>query len=109
MLDSIRKKFVFIYLLNVSDIIFTLLLLQTGAFVEGNFFMRGVVQSNTLSFVMKLGVPALLLCIIYVRIKKATERQLAAGNLLINVCLVLYVAINISHIFWIILYSMYMA
>lgn len=109
MLISIRKKFIFIYLLNVSDILFTLQLLQTGAFVEGNFFMKGVVQSGFLSLVIKIGIPALLLYIISIRIKSATERQLVIGNRLINGCLALYAAINLSHVLWIILYNTYIA
>jgi hypothetical protein len=107
LLVSIRKKFIFIYLLNVSDIIFTLLLLQTGSFVEGNFFMRGVVQSGFLSLAIKMGIPAMLIYFISIRIKSATERQLVIGNRLINACLTLYAAINLSHVFWIILYNTY--
>jgi hypothetical protein len=109
LLSTIKKKFIFIYLLNVSDIICTLFLLQTGAFVEGNLFMRGIVSSNFLSYAVKLGIPAILLYIIYIRIKAATEKQLIIGNKLINACLILYAAINISHIFWIILYNTYVS
>jgi hypothetical protein len=104
-LGAIKIKFIIIYLLNVSDILFTLLLLQTGAFMEGNFFMRGLVKSEAFSLVVKLSIPMLLLYIIYKRIGAATEKQLAAGNTLINCCLAFYTLVNISHLVWIILYN----
>jgi hypothetical protein len=106
-LIAIKRKFIIIYLLNVSDIIVTLLLLQTGVFVEGNVFMRGIVESRTVSFIFKIGFPLLLLYIIYKRISTATEKQLAVGNTLINGCLIFYALINISHLVWIILYNTY--
>ena len=37
-IESMKKKFILLYLLNVTDIIFTLLLLQTGYFSEVNFY-----------------------------------------------------------------------
>ncbi len=105
MLGIIKRKFIIIYILNVSDILLTLVLLQTGAFIEGNFFMKDLVQSKAGSLIIKLGIPMLLLYIVYKRIKAATEKQLAIGNTLINCCLIFYSVINISHLLWIILYN----
>jgi len=36
--------------------------------------------------------------------RKATEKQLYQSNILINVCLVFYGFVNVSHIIWTILY-----
>lgn len=94
-------------MLNVSDILLTMFLLHTGAFIEGNVFMRGVVQSREASFFIKLGIPLILLYAIYCRLKAATKEQLAIGNRLINGCLIFYTLINASHLLWIILYSTY--
>ncbi|WP_367303032.1 DUF5658 family protein [Clostridium baratii] len=43
-----------LYFLNVTDIIFTLLLLQTGMFKEGNRVMVNIVENPTLSFIVKV-------------------------------------------------------
>lgn len=107
-LAVIKRKFVIIYMLNVSDILLTLLLLQTGVFIEGNFFMRGLVESSMISFVVKLGIPLMLLCIVYKRIKAATEKQLVISNKLTTGCLIFYAIINASHLIWIILYRTYL-
>jgi hypothetical protein len=104
-LGAIKIKFIIIYILNVSDIIITLILLQTGAFIEGNFFMKGIVQRREVSYIIKLAIPLILLYIIYKRIKAATKKQLFISNVLINICLVFYVLINFSHLIWIILYN----
>ena len=106
-LGLIKRKFVIIYVLNVSDIVLTILLLQTGAFMEGNVFMRGIVESKAKSFIIKIGIPLILLFLVYKRIRAATEKQLAIGNVLINCCLAFYAVINISHLLWIILYNTY--
>jgi hypothetical protein len=98
---SIKKKFIILYLLNVTDIIFTLLLLQTGLFAEVNFLMVKAVQSPVASVVLKIIVPAILLYYLYSRIKNADEDNLKASNIAINISLTIYVLVNLSHLVWI--------
>lgn len=99
-LETIKHKFIIIYLLNTSDIFFTLLLLRTGKFYEGNAFMRTIVNNETVSVILKLGAPIVLLYVIFVRMKAAADKQLLKANILINACTILYAAINFSHLFW---------
>nr|WP_284703752.1 DUF5658 family protein [Clostridium swellfunianum] len=94
-------------MLNISDIILTLLLLDTGVFMEANIFMKALVKSEIVSFFIKFGVPLVLLYVVYRRIKLASEKQLQIGNTLINGCLIFYSLINLSHLFWILQYSIH--
>jgi hypothetical protein len=105
---SIKKKFIILYLLNVTDIIFTLLLLQTGLFAEVNFLMIKAVQSPVASVVLKIIVPAILLYYLYSRIKNADEDNLKASNIAINISLTIYALVNLSHLVWIALLPVFM-
>ena len=99
-LESLKTKFIAIYLLNVTDIIFTLLLLRTGQLIEANGIMRNIIDNEFLSMAIKIFVPLVLFIYIYIRMKKATEKQLIISNRIINACLILYILINISHVVW---------
>lgn len=102
---SIKQKLILLYILNVADIIFTLFLVNTGMFLEANTIMATLVNNRQLVIlVIKIVVPVVLLIGVYVRMKKATEKQLYQSNIIITATLALYVLINISHIIWSIMY-----
>jgi hypothetical protein len=102
----IRKKLITMYILNVTDIIFTIFLVNTGMFIEVNTFMAPFVNNKQLlSFIIKVVIPFVILLWIYHRIEGATEKQLYHSNTIINGCLIYYGLINISHVVWSILYS----
>lgn len=103
-LESIKIKFIILYVLNVTDIIFTLLLWRTGLFTEVNVIMATLLHSYVVSLLIKLGLPAALLSILFVRINGASERQLKQANWAINGVTFLYLFINASHILWCYLY-----
>lgn len=107
-LEIIKKKFILLYLLNVTDIIFTLLLLQTGYFEEVNVFMVHAVQNPLASMLLKVVLPALLLLYAFRRMKKADLSQLKASNIAVNISLGIYTLVNISHIIWVILLPVFM-
>lgn len=100
-LEVIKKKFILLYLLNVTDIIFTVLLLQTGYFEEVNVFMVNAVSNPLTGMLLKVVLPAFLLFFIYRRIKKADLSQLKASNIAVNISLTIYTLVNISHIIWV--------
>jgi hypothetical protein len=81
-LESIRKKLILLYILNVTDILFTLLLLQTGYFTEVNIFMMKAVQSPVISVLLKIILPAALLFYIFKRMKDAEAMQRSRRQLL---------------------------
>lgn len=99
-LSNIKDKLLLLYILNITDIIFTLLLVRTGFYMEANALMAKVVQSPSISLAIKIILPALILITVYYRMQKANDQQLKKSNLLINMATALYVIINVSHILW---------
>lgn len=96
----IRNKLLILYLLNVTDIIFTLILVNTGLFNEVNPVMVGIIQNTIIATIIKVILPAILLFYLYKRMKNATNKQLKFSNVAINIILTIYVLINISHLVW---------
>lgn len=97
-LENIKRKLLVLYLLNVTDICFTLLLLSTGFFMEANTLMSKAVQSLSTSFILKILLPAVLLFYLYLRMKNASETQLKQSNIVINIATAIYTIINIGHL-----------
>lgn len=100
-IETIKKKFILLYLLNVTDIIFTLILLQTGYFAEANILMVDAVSNPVASLLIKIIIPAILLLYIYHRMKGANGDQLKAANVAINISLSLYTFVNLTHLVWV--------
>lgn len=107
-LASIKKKLIILYLLNVTDIIFTLLLLETGLFAEANILMIKVVEKPMISLCLKIVVPALLLHHLYAKIKESEVGALRVSNIAINISLSIYIFVNLSHIVWVSLLPVFM-
>lgn len=99
-LANIKNKLFLLYILNVTDIIFTLLLIGSGFYVEANPLIAKTLQNPPISLAIKIILPAFLLKIVYFRMQKANNQQLKKSNLLINLATGLYVIINVSHIIW---------
>ena len=95
-------KCIFLYILNVTDIIFTYKLLETGEFIEANGIMNLIIQNKVLTIILKVFVVLFLLIYLYFQIKKANKKQKRICNILITLLLVFYTLINISHIYWMI-------
>lgn len=100
---NIRKKLILLYILNVSDILFTLALLRTGLFQEINIFMVSVVESPLISIILKIILPAGTLYYLYKRIRLTDAKQLRAANIGLLISLTLYSLVNLSHILWVLL------
>ncbi|WP_367114845.1 DUF5658 family protein [Clostridium sp.] len=93
-------------MLNVTDIIFTLFLVNSGLFLEVNDVMATLVNNRQLiSVIIKVVIPFVLLCLEYQRMKGATEKQLYKSNIIINGRLIFYGLINVFHVVWSILYN----
>ena len=96
-LENIKTKLILLYFLNVSDLLLTLLLLSTGFYFEANILMAEVIKSTAATLFIKLILPAILLATLYMRIKKATNKQRRISNYVINPVAILYIIINIFH------------
>lgn len=99
--ECIKKKLILLYVLNVTDIIFTILLLQTGYFTEVNFFMAKAVQNPAVSILIKIILPAIILLYIFKRMELADSDQRKASNIAVNISLSIYSLVNLSHVIWI--------
>nr|WP_243277833.1 DUF5658 family protein [Clostridium yunnanense] len=106
-LSIIKQKLLLIYLLNVSDIFFTIILVNSGYFYEGNSLVAATLKTPILAVLFKLLIPASLIVFIYNRMKKATINQLVYSNKIIIVCMIFYSLINISHLIWLIILTFY--
>lgn len=98
--ETIRRKLVVLYILNVSDALLTYSLVQTGYFRELNFLLERAVADAGELFILKVLLPAALIAWLYVRIRRATERQLRPGNIAVNSVFLLYVFVNLLHLVW---------
>jgi len=103
-LSNIRAKLSGVYILNVLDIVLTLVLQSTGYFTEGNPIMAVFVQSTALAIAVKTALPAVIFILLYNRMKEATDAQLKKSNALIIAVLVLYALINMLHLIWLTMY-----
>jgi len=99
-LECLKKKFILLYILNVIDIIFTLLLLKTGYFEEVNLLMVKAVQHPLLSLIIKVIFPAILLTYVFRTIQHADDEQRKVSNIAVNISLSIYSFVNLSHVIW---------
>ncbi len=88
-----------LYILNVTDYIFTLILLSSGLFVEANPVMNTPINTPW-GFVLKCIVPLMLLTYLHVRFCMSSPKHPKVTKILLNIILVYYMLINAFHIFW---------
>jgi len=100
---NMQKKFILLYSLNVSDIIFTLLLLQTGFFREANGIMLKVVENPMMALFIKVVLVGVLVFVICRRMASATDKQLKISNIIISGAVAVYGMINLLHIAYVFL------
>lgn len=99
-LKNVRFKLVLLYILNISDLVFTIFLIRTGLFSEINILLDALLRIPVLCFLVKVIMPGLLIVYITKRIKRASKGQLRISNLLTNIILSFYFAINLHHFVW---------
>lgn len=96
-----------IYALNVSDYIFTLILLESGLFTEVNPILSMPIN-NFWGFVLKCIVPLVLLLFLRHRFRSVSEKQIKPIRYILDCTVGLYAIINIFHIFWIVMMTFYL-
>lgn len=95
---KINTKLLILAILNITDYIFTKILLTTGIYYEVNIIMRSIIDNLTLSILIKLFIPTLLLYVMSKRLLKATVEQLHIANILLTAIVSMYSLINLFHI-----------
>lgn len=99
-IEGLRNKMIFIYALNITDIIFTLILCGTGAFIEANPFAALFTGNAAAALITKSLVPAALLIYLYFRLRGADDKQQKKANIAFSALLIAYMLINMSHLTW---------
>ncbi len=97
----IRKKLFFILFLNISDLLFTWLFVgkYSGIFYEVNAIAKGIVPNFPLCFFLKISIVLLVILYWNYRLKGATLKGLFISNITANLVLIMYILINILHLF----------
>ncbi|WP_414632865.1 DUF5658 family protein [Clostridium sp. UBA5988] len=95
---TINKKLLLLYTLNISDVIFTIILINSKYFVEGNPLMASFFKVPIYAFLIKLIFPGLLLFFVYIVINHNPQKQFTFSNRLINLALIPYMLVNILHL-----------
>lgn len=101
------SRIIIIYALNVSDYIFTLILIQSGMFEEANPILSAPIN-NFGGFLLKCIVPLILLLYLRHRFRAAAEKQIKPIKYILDCTIGIYAIINIFHICWIILMTFYL-
>lgn len=99
-LGALRKKLVLLYVLNLCDIAFTLLLLSTGGFREVNPIMAAALQNGAAVAAVKLLLPGAVLVWLYTALLRSDLRQKKLCNQVVNVMLLGYITVNAAHLGW---------
>ena len=96
---SIRKKLLFIFFLNISDLFFTWLFVgKYGClFFEANVMAKNIVTNIPLSFFLKMSIVLLVILYWNYRLKSATLNGLLISNITANLVLTMYIIINFLH------------
>lgn len=103
-LENIKFKLIILYLLNGLDLFFTLVLVDSGKFLEVNPIIKGVLDKPFNLLLIKILLPLFLIFFLSYRMGKAEKHQLIISNKIISGALLIYGFINLMHIFWIVVY-----
>lgn len=95
-------KLVVLYVLNITDYLFTLVLVSSGLFIEANPILKMNIDGIG-GFVLKCIVPLVLLSYLHIRFLTSKPKYKRIIKILLNAILIYYIAVNVMHIFWIVL------
>lgn len=94
-------KLIILYALNITDYLFTLVLISSGLFIEANPVLQMQIEGVG-GFVLKCIVPLALLLYLHMRFLAGKPKHERTVKILLNSILIYYIAINIMHIFWLV-------
>ncbi|MDP4089962.1 MAG: DUF5658 family protein [Bacillota bacterium] len=103
-MQIIKRKFIALFILNASDILFTLMLFCTGVYERANAFTSGIADESIIGTFIKFGITLLLLILAYLGISSSVEKHILILNTIITTCMILYFFINLYHTAWCIIY-----
>lgn len=92
-------RLVVLYILNVFDYLFTLVLISSGIFIEANPLLS-VNIDGLWGFILKCIVPLFLLVYLHIRFSADKPKHEKAVKILLDCIIIYYGIINLFHIFW---------
>ncbi|MGN1126600.1 MAG: DUF5658 family protein [Ruminococcus sp.] len=102
-----RRRILLIILLNFSDWLCTVTLLRYDGFFEANPLMVNLLDKPLLCFAVKCILPLILMSYIFYALPISSNSIIKAVNIIMIVLGVIYLLINILHIFnFVILFNM---
>ena len=95
---SFYQRLFFLYVLNLSDWFCTQALLGTGRFYEANPLMNPVLHGFLPTLLVKGVLPLALSVLCAVLFKLSGLEEIRFGNILLDIGIVVYAAVNLWHI-----------
>lgn len=92
-------RLVVLYALNVSDYLFTLVLISSGIFIEANPILSMNID-GVWGFILKCIVPLFLMVYLHIRFSSDKPKHEKAVKILLDCIIIYYGIINLFHIFW---------
>lgn len=92
-------RFAILYFLNLSDYLFTLVLISSGLFIEANPLLSLSIDGMG-GFLAKCILPLLLIFYIRLRFINNPPKNINAAKLMLDIILSFYFFINCFHVFW---------
>lgn len=101
LVKRLNNKLILIFLFNVSDLLFTWLLVvkHHGLFIEVNPFAKEVINNLPLSLCLKLSIVLIVLSYLKSKIKSSNSKSLGIIKTTISLIITFYTVINIIHLF----------
>ena len=88
-----------IYILNIFDYLFTLVLISSGLFTEANPILSMDIK-GTNGFALKCVVPLILLAYLHIRLSVSPPKTEKPVKTFLYILLSYYAVIDAFHIFW---------
>ncbi len=96
---ALDNRFTFLYFLNLSDYLFTLILISSGLFIEANPLLSLNIGGMG-GFLAKCILPLLLILYIRIRFINNPPKNTFPAKLVLDILLCFYFFVNCFHIFW---------
>ena len=96
--NKFDKLLLEIYILNIFDYLFTLVLISSGLFIEVNPLLINIKGTN--GFALKCVLPLILLVYLHTRLSISPPKNEKPVKVFLYMLLSYYAVINAFHIFW---------
>ncbi len=96
---ELNDRMLILYFLNLSDYLFTLILISSGLFMEANPLLSLSINGSA-GFFAKCVLPAAMLIYIKLRITSGEVKHMLAAKVMLDIAAVFYFAVNCMHVFW---------